>query len=171
MREKLADHLAPWILAPLLLPFLLFFVTSLVAVWLFPELPGGDDYDDWSTQEVVTLAVLALSDIAVAMAGLFRMVTLARRRRYGKRDGWILFAILLAFLLANLSLRERVVDTLLVGAFPLTGISLLALAIAALVRKRVDDVGILLPIYLFGVAYVYLWMVLFSLAGEERAFS
>ncbi len=142
-----------WIAAPLAL---------LVAVgWAASSLPetqcGGEETKEGLDGTIVALLVL-FSTVAAVGAGLWQVVSMSVRDRHHPRDGWIFLAALLVLAAAALvgDRGDSVGAGLAVGGFIVPAIALLALAAAAVARKQVEDVGILLPIYLFGIAYVYL---------------
>jgi hypothetical protein len=153
MDARRSGRLAPWILVPLVL---------LVAiVWAAASLPetecGGEETEE-GMDGAILVGLVAFAAVAAVAAALWRVVSMALHDRYGSRDGWILLAALLVLVVAAIvgAADDSVGGGLAVGGLVLPALALLALTTAAAARKRVEDVGVLLPIYLFGAAYVYL---------------
>lgn len=152
MSEKQSGWLLLWTLAPLAL----FALVLLVALSL-PETECGENIEG-GTDSAVLVWIVASSAVVAVAAGLYRLVTMAIRDQFEARDGWILLATLLLLVLFGFaySPASSFGEGLAIGSLMLPGFALLALVAAAAARKGVDAVGILLPVYLFGAAYVYL---------------
>lgn len=152
MGKPLSDRLWPWIAVPLLL-----LAVILVMALSLPQADcGGEGAEEGGSLAFVVIA--CLSAIAAVAAGLVQLATMAWRDRYRARDGWILLAALLVVAVSGVAYgpAQGFGGGVAFGCLALTGVALLALVAAAVARMRVEDVGILLPIYLFGAAYVYL---------------
>lgn len=153
MDGKRLGWLPLWILVPLVL---------LVAVgWAAFSLPetrcGGEETTEGLDGAIVAGLVL-FATVAAVGAGLWRVISMSVRDQYSSRDGWSLLAALLVLLVAALigAGDDTAGAGLAIGGLIVPAIALLALAAAAVAGKRVEDVGVILPIYLFGAAYVYL---------------
>jgi hypothetical protein len=153
MGEKWSDRLPLWILPPLLL-----LAAVVVAALSLPEVECGGEETEAGVDGAVLVALVVFSAVATVAAGLFRLVTMTLRRQYGSRDAWILLAALLVVAVTGVAYApaQSFAAGVAIGGLALTGLALLALVVAALARKRVEAVGILLPIYLFGAAFAYL---------------
>ena len=153
MDAPLSDRLLPWIAVPLVL------LAVVVALALsLPEVRCDGEESEGGIDGAILVAVVALSAVAAVGAGLFRLVTMAFRNQLGWRDGWILLAALLVIAVAAVGYApvESFGAGLAIGCLVVTALALLVLVAAAAARWDADAVGILLPIYLFGAAYVYL---------------
>jgi hypothetical protein len=152
MDEKRGWLLPLWILAPLAL-----FFAVLLASLALPETDCGENTTEGLDGTVVACLVLFSVAAAVA-AGLYRLVTMSFRDQFASRDGWILLAglVLLGLFAAGYTPAHSFGEGLAVGSLVLPGVALLALAAAAVSGRGVEEVGVLLPVYLFGAAYVYL---------------
>jgi hypothetical protein len=160
MPEEPSDHLAPWIVAPLL------FLVVLVFTAL--SLPFSGCGEDAGSGGIVAFVIVAGAAAVIAGFGLFRLATMARHREFSKRrDGWIFAAILVA---AAVGVLAQGWGFLLIGFFLLTVFTLPALVAAAGTGNGVKAVGILLPIYLFGVAFLCSMVGWFILAADSGAF-
>jgi hypothetical protein len=166
--ETASAGLTPWILAPLVLLVVLFF-----AMILLPEngCEGGEDWLEGSGR-IAFGSIAVLASLSVAVAGILRLVEIGRRHLLKERDTWLLAAVLLvagigAGIGSDTGAEEALAGFLLSGlllAIP----SLIALFVAALKERTPDEVGILVPVYLFGMGMGYLllaWVVLDLNAG------
>jgi hypothetical protein len=153
MDEKRPGWLPLWILVPLAL--------FVAVVWIALSLPetecGGEETEE-GVDGAILVGLVAFSAVAAVGAALWRVVSMALRDQYGSRDGWILLAALLVLAAAAIigAADQNVGGGLAVGGLLLPALALIALAAAAAARKGVEDVGVLLPVYLFGAAYAYL---------------
>ncbi|MDQ3724692.1 MAG: hypothetical protein M3335_02180 [Actinomycetota bacterium] len=160
MPEEPSDHLAPWIVAPLL-----FVVVLVFATLSFSSSGCGKDAGSGG---IVGFVIAAAAAAVIAGFGLFRLATMARHREFSKRrDGWIFAGILVA---AAVGVLDQGWGFLLLGFFLLTVFTLPALAAAAVTGKGVKAVGILLPIYLFGAAFLCVMVGWFILVADSGAF-
>ena len=159
MPEEPSDQLTPWIVAPLLFVVVLLFATFTLSI--------SECGEDTSKEGVAAFIIVAGVAVLIAGAGLLRLAAMARRRQFGKRDGWI-FAGLLIGGAAGVLVRGW--DFLPLGFFALTIFSLVVLAAAAMAGRGVKAVGVLLPIYLFGIAFLCMMVGLFILAANQGAF-
>jgi hypothetical protein len=153
MDEKRSGWLPPWILVPLVL-----LLPIAVLALSLPEVDCGGEGTDDGAEGAVLVGVAAIAAIAAVAAGLLRLMTMVLQSEYGARDGWILLASLIVVGVSGAAYgpAEGVGGSVAFGCLALTGFALLALVGAAVAGKRVEAVGILLPVYLFGAAYVYL---------------
>jgi hypothetical protein len=152
MDAKRSGWLPLWILAPLVL-----FVAILLIVVSLPEAECGENTEG-GIEEGVLVGVVAFAAVAAVAAGLYRLVTMAIRDQFSSRDGWTFLAALLVLAVTGVaySPASGFGEGLAIGGLVLPALALLALVAAAVARKGVDAVGVLLPIYLFGAAYLYL---------------
>jgi hypothetical protein len=149
-----------WILAPLLFVFVLLFATLTLSS------SGCGKYASSGVSAAFVIATAAAA--VIAGFGLFRLATMARHREFSKRrDGWIFAGILAA---AAVGVLDQGWDFLLLGFFLLTVFTLPALVAAAVTDKGVKAVGIILPIYLFGAAFLCVMVGWFSLVADSGAF-
>jgi hypothetical protein len=168
-RSSRFERLGPWIGLPLLgllLTGLLFGLT--------PEAPceTPESIDAWAW----TLFVWGIALSVVCLAGAtVRVVRLARGKGISRRQS--LLALVIVVVLAAIAAvvpigAEPVVYwRVWAVAVPATGLALLALTVAALLRRRADDVGLLLPAYLAGAGlFVFPSLALFTAVIKSNAF-
>jgi hypothetical protein len=154
MERRLPDQLLPWIAGSLLLLIVIFAVAVQV-----PSVDCGGENADQDGPEAVLLAITVVAIVIAVAAAVLRLVLMGRYDCFGRRDGWILGLAVFVLGAATLyggTIEESAAAGLAVGGFLLAGIAFVALLGAVLLRLDVDDVGVLLPIYLFGAAWVYL---------------
>jgi hypothetical protein len=154
-----------WIVAPI------FALALLLCIILM--LPFSDCGESTEYKEAVPLIFVALAILGVVGAGGLRVTTMVRRRRFRMRDGLILVAASIVLAMSSVLLaspNRGVFGWLVPGILLLTGISLSGLIVAATAGRSVDAVGILLPIYLFGAAFVYVILGWFVAAANNGAF-
>jgi hypothetical protein len=154
MRARPSDRLLPWIAGSLLLLGLIVFTALQV-----PDIDCGDEEVIDQEPAAQILMVVTVVAVGLAFAGaLLRLVTMAARNAYARRDGWILLAVglVLAVGAAYGGLANTVGGGLALGGFAVAGLGLAALAAAALRGMDASSVGLLLPIYLLAAAWVYL---------------
>ena len=165
MRAPLSDRLPPWIAGSLLLLVVIVLVATQVPS---AECGGENDVDD---NPATALLVVTVAAVAAAIgAALYRIVAMATTERYSRRDGRVLGAALLVLAVSAIvgASAGTAAAGLAIGGLILAGTAFVAIVVAAVARMGVDDVGILLPIYLFGAAWVYLAfgvLVLFATSG------
>jgi hypothetical protein len=152
MRGGLSNRLPLWILAPLVLLLLI-----LVVALQMPDHECGEGAGGGTT-ETILIAVVLVSVLAAIAAGLYRLGMMALHGRYGKRDAIVLAAAVLVVLAtwAAGAGERSFLDAALIAGLVIAPLALLALMGAAAARRDVEAVGVLLPVYLFGAAYVYL---------------
>ncbi len=164
MERRLPDQLLPWIAGSLLLLFVIF-----AAAVQVPSVDCGGENADQDGPEAVLLALTVIAAAIAVAAGVLRLVLIGRANGFGRRDGWIL--ALGVFVLGAATVygaaQESAAAGLAVGGFILTSIAFVALLGAVLLRLGADDVGVLLPIYLFGAAWVYLAVAAIALLAKS----
>jgi hypothetical protein len=158
--EQMRDRLPFWIGTSLLL-----LVAIVLAAMQLPEVECGEGSRDQAGEGVLVAVAIAAAILAFC-AGVARVAALSLAGNFGRRDAWILAAVVLGLALAAL-LGSTVGVGLAIGGVVITGLAFLALLGAALLRVGVDRVGILLPVYLFGVAYVYLAVGLIAVLAKS----
>ncbi|HEU4599416.1 MAG TPA: hypothetical protein VFS26_06685 [Solirubrobacterales bacterium] len=148
-----SDRLLPWIAGSLLLLAVVVMVATQV-----PSVECGGEGDVGEGPATALLVVTAVSAVLAAAAALYRVVVMASAQRLGGRDGWILGAALLLLAAAATfgAADGSAAAGLVIGGLVLAGVAFVALTAAALTGKSVDDVGLLLPVYLAAAAWVYL---------------
>jgi len=163
MGRRLSDRLLPWIAASLLLLAAIVVLGAQV-----PDVGCGEGTRD-EGDETALAAVTVVATILAAAAGLFRLVAMAFADRFARRDRWVLGASLLVLAAATVvgGLVATAVGGLATGGLVLAVLALVALLAAAIAGKGVDGVGVLLPVYLFAAAYVYLAVGLITLFAKS----
>jgi hypothetical protein len=138
-----------WICLPLL---------AWVAVWTAALSMPASDCDgygpDSGAEEVLLIVLVAAASLATAGAALWRLVGLGSANAFSAgRDLTIGGSALLALALAVLASapRDRIEVVPVVGLL-LTGLALVVLLVAWAAGARLNRVGLLLPLYLFGAA-------------------
>ena len=151
--DRLNRWLPLWVVAPVVLLVVLF-----VVIASLPGVECGGEGAEGGTEAAVVVVLTILSSLATVAAGLLRLGAMALNRRFGRRDLAIAAAAALLLALAPLidGSDRSAGESLAIGGLVLTGLSGLGLMAAAVARLSIDAVGILLPMYLFGAAYVYL---------------
>jgi hypothetical protein len=164
MERRLLDQLLPWIAGSLLLLIAIVVVAAQV-----PSVDCGGENADQDGPEAVLLAITVVAAAIAVAAGVLRLVLMGRYDCFGRRDGWILGLAVFVLGAATLygAAQESAAAGLAVGGFLLAGIAFVALLGAVLLRLDVDDVGVLLPIYLFGAAWVYLAVAVIVLLAKS----
>jgi hypothetical protein len=140
-----------WVCLPLL---------AWVVVWIAAlSMPAGDcggNGPDTGEEEVLLIVLVAAASLATAGAALWRLVDLSRADALSAgRDLTIGGGVVVALALAAVASapRDRIEVVPVVGLL-LTGLALVALLIAWAAGVRVNQVGLLLPLYLLGAALV-----------------
>lgn len=155
MEGRRFDRLLPWIAGSLLL-----LGAIVIAAMQVPDLDcaGEGDSSEWGPSADVLVVLTVAAVVAAVGGGLYRLGEMTYARRYGRRDGWILGAVLLV-LAAAAVVGDRVATAgggLATGGLVLAALAFAALVVAAITGRDAGDVGLLLPVYLFAAAYVYL---------------
>jgi hypothetical protein len=160
MRPPLPERLLPWIMVPLIL-----FVLLVLIAFSMPQSDCDGEGSEGGTIEVVLIVLSLLGALTAVGGGLFRLGALALRHSYRRRDLWIAVAAiaLLAVVAAVDGAGVGAGGTLAIWGGVMTGAAFLCLLAAAGGRLSVDEVGILLPIYLFGAACAYLMLAVLGL--------
>jgi hypothetical protein len=140
MEGRHSDRLWLWIAGSLVPLLAILFLATLV-----PDADCGEEVHDGAAEIVLILVAIGAALLAVAGA-LYRLGAMVRATRFRLKDGAVLGTGAPGFDEEGLAIAGLV----------LTGVALAALIVAAIARRRVDGVGVLLPIYLFGAAWVYL---------------
>jgi hypothetical protein len=163
MGQRLFEQLWPWIVGSLLL--LVVIVLFAIAV---PSVECGAEGPQEEGGDALVVVTIFATVLAVG-SGLYRLVAMVGGNSFARRDGWI-FAAALA-VLAAAALVGGLVATpgggLATGGLILPGLTLVGLVAAAIAGRSAEDVGVLLPIYLFGAAYVYLAIGLITLLAKS----
>ena len=162
--ETPSGGLGLWILGP---PALM-----VIIILALPVLPSNDcESSDGLLHgpgPIIFGSVALIAASAVAVAGVLRCVQIYRWGLFREADTWLLAgAVLVASLAAGLVGSNggsgEVLGGFLIGGFLLAILSFLALLVAFFKGMTADEVGVLVPIYLFGagMAYVFIaWVVL-----------
>jgi hypothetical protein len=164
-------RLGVWVGLPLLA-----FVVLLLAI---SALPGSDcdgSADGTAAAEVLVVVIACAASIGCAAGAVYRVGA-----HHFKGPGIsvsqivvaVAFGALFALLTEVIDLGEnvRITARLFFAGVVNTGILLLVLLGALIARRRVDDVGLLLPMYLLGAAgFVYPSFALLALAVNSGAF-
>ncbi len=144
MRER--TKLGLWILLPLI---------AWVVVWIvalsMPDADCDGTGTDAGAEEAALIALVAAASLATAAAALWRLVGLALADALSARRDLTLVGSFVASVLVAFALTARVEVIFVVGLI-LTGLALLSLLVAWLAKLRVDQLGLLLPLYLLGAA-------------------
>jgi hypothetical protein len=138
-----------WICLPLL---------AWVAVWAAALSMPASDCDGYSAdsgeEEVMLVVLVAVASLATAGAALWRLVDLSRANAFSRgRDLTMGASVVIALILAAVASAPRdLIEVVPVTGLLLTGLALLGLLIAWAGGVRVNQVGLLLPLYLLGAA-------------------
>jgi hypothetical protein len=138
-----------WICLPLL---------AWAAVWTAALSMPASDCDgygpDSGEEEVLLVVLVAAASLSTAAAALWRLVGLGNANAFSAgRDLTVCGGVVVALALAAVASapRDRI-EVLPVTGLLLTGLALLALLGAWAAGVRLNQVGLLLPLYLFGAA-------------------
>jgi hypothetical protein len=169
MQDGTFEKLGPWICLPLL-----FWGVIWMIVLSLPSASCDGYGDDAGPQEVLLIVVVAAASLATAGGALFRLVQLGRAKAFkAGRDltvGGIALAAMAFAITATTSRFPAVIQVLSLVGLLLTGLALLALLVAWAAGQRVDQVGLLLPLYLLGAAVLaYPLVGLLGLASSSGA--
>jgi hypothetical protein len=164
MERRLPDQLLPWIAGSLLL-----LIAILAAAAQVPSVDCGGEDVDQDGPEAVLLVITVIATVIAVGAGVLRLALMGRDDCFSRRDGWILGVAVFVLVAATVSGggQEDAAAGLAIGGFLLAGLAFVALLGAILWRLDVDDVGVLLPIYLFGAAWVYLAVAVIALLAKS----
>lgn len=119
-----------------------------------PASDCGGSGPDSGEEEVLLIVLVAVTSLATAGAALWRLVEMGRANAFrAGRDLTIGAGAVVALVLAAVASapRDRV-ELVPVAGLLLTGLALLALLIAWAAGVRLNQVGLLLPLYLLGAA-------------------
>jgi hypothetical protein len=170
--------LGPWIC----LPLLAFFLVAAAAM----QVPGSDclgsgsgsDSDEGEAVAIV-VGLAGLSSLVALAAAVQRLWALRRAGAFSARRDWTIAGIVALVLIAiagrsaarpNVHLSERVEGLLIAGPV-LAILALVALLLAWAARRRLDDVGLLMPLYLIGAAlFAYPFVMFLALVSNSGAF-
>jgi hypothetical protein len=150
MQDGTLEKLGPWICVPLLL-----WAVVWMTVLAMPSASCDGYGDDASgAQEVLLVVVVAAASLVTAAGALFRLVKLGRAGAFNVgRDLTMVGAVVAALAFAAAATTPRImVQVLPLVGLLLTGLALLALLFAWAAGLRVNQVGLLLPLYLLGAA-------------------
>jgi membrane-associated HD superfamily phosphohydrolase len=160
MERRLSDRLLPWIGGSLLLLGVIVLVATQV-----PSVECGGETDVDPDPGTALLVVTIVSSVLAVAGALYRIIVMALTASYGSRDGWIVGGTLLVLAAAVLlgAVEGTAAAGLAIGAAILGGVAFVALLVAAIAGLGVEDVGLLLPLYLLGAAWIYLCFGVFVL--------
>jgi len=165
------DRLGVWVGLPLLA-----FVVLLIAI---SALPGSDcdgSSDSTSPAEVLVVVIAGAASIGCAAGAVYRVgAQLLKGPGISGSQAVVATAFLALFALLTevIDLGDNVafIARLFFAGVVTTGILLLVLLGALIARRKVDDVGLLPPMYLLGAAsFVYPSFALLALAVNSGAF-
>jgi hypothetical protein len=144
MRER--TKLGLWICLPLL---------AWVVVWIAVlSLPASDcdgTGTDAEAEQALLIALVAAASLATGAAALWRFVSLSAANAFSAgRDLTLVGSVVAAVLLAVAVTSQ--VEAIFVTGLVLTGLALLSLLVAWVAGLRVNQLGLLLPLYLLGAA-------------------
>ncbi|HEU4736626.1 MAG TPA: hypothetical protein VFS48_06335 [Solirubrobacterales bacterium] len=144
MRER--TKLGLWICLPLL---------AWVAVWIAALSMPASDCDgsgtDAGAEEALLIALVAVASLAAAAAALWRFVSLALADAFSAGRDLTLVGSAVALVLVTVVVTSRA-EVIFVTGLVLTGLALLSLVVAWVAGLRVNQLGVLLPLYLLGAA-------------------
>jgi hypothetical protein len=151
--EQGSGWLGLWILVPLVL-----LVVNFLAIPLLPDSDCDATTDNGGDPGRVAFALVAgVCSLITGAAALRRTVVMWRLAAYEQRDLWLGGLALLALAIgAGIGgSGEAALGGFLLAGLALMAVSLLTLIVAAFMRRDTDDVGALVPIYLFGACLAY----------------
>jgi hypothetical protein len=146
-----AQGLGPWVCGPLL-----GLVVLLTAIADLPGVDCGESRPDGSSRETLLVVVTALASVATVAASCWRLAVLRRQGRWRLSPWPVLVLAGLVLVCAAIGATEpRQLPGLLFAVFLagllLTALALLTLAVGWARGRSVDDVGLVVPLYLFGM--------------------
>jgi hypothetical protein len=140
--------LGRWIMAPFAVLLLFLLVAYFVPQASVCETEGNG----LTTRDSILLGICGLASLGFAAAALRRFLALERQGRIWRGVGYAVVIVPVVGLALSFALPggESLFGSLMgIGAL-LSGGSLLALFVAWIARRRVEEVGLLLPLYLTG---------------------
>ncbi|HUC08213.1 MAG TPA: hypothetical protein VMR96_08985 [Solirubrobacterales bacterium] len=144
MRER--TKLGLWICLPLL---------AWVVVWIAALSMPASDCDgygaDTGAEEATLIVLVAVASLAAGAAALWRFVSLARADAFRPGRDLTLVGGAVASVLVTVAVTSRA-EVIFVTGLVLTGLALLSLAVAWVAGLRLNQLGVLLPLYLLGAA-------------------
>jgi len=145
MQER--TKLGLWICLPLL---------AWVAVWIAALSMPTSDCDGYGTdagaEEFVLIVLVAAASLATAAAALWRLVSLHRANAFSAgRDLTLAGGVAAALALVAVAVTPHIA-VLSVTGLCLTGLALPPLLVAWVAGLRLNQLGLLLPLYLLGAA-------------------
>jgi hypothetical protein len=159
--EQGSGWLAPWILAPLVLLLVLFF-----AGFLLPPTDCSIIHDDSDPGRTAFAIVAGVCSLIAGVAAVARLASMWQQGAYLERDAWLGgLTLLLVAVSAGLALGgdDSALAVCLLAGLALMALSFIALAVAAFLDKDTEDVGALVPVYLFGACLTYPLLAWFAL--------
>lgn len=172
MQDGTLEKLGPWICVPLLL----WGVVWMVVLSMPSASCEGYGNEDNGGQEVLLVVVVAAASLFTAAAAVLRLVNLRRAGAFKAGRDLTMVGIALAALAATAAATtsrfpSQAIQFLPLVGLLLTGLALLALLVAWAAGVRVNQVGLLLPLYLFGAALLaYPLVGLLGLASSSGVF-
>ena len=151
--EQGSGWLGLWILVPLVLLVVMF-----LAIPLLPDSDCDVTADNSGDPGRTAFALVAgVCSLITGAAGLRRTTAMWRLAAYEQRDLWLGGLALLALAIGTGigGSGETALGGFLLAGLALMVVSLVVLIIAAFMRRDTDDVGALVPIYLFGACLAY----------------
>ena len=152
-----SGRLGAWILVPLFLLIVVF-----VAAFLSSLPHGGCDVTSGEVRGggVGLNVLIAVCSVGVGAAALVRLGEMWKWGSFEQRDGlWAFAALALLMLLVGILGGDSLLDRALAAGAVLAVPCFLALVVAGFGRKDVEDVGVVLPLYLLALALcAYPWL-------------
>lgn len=144
MRER--TKLGLWICLPLL---------AWAVVWIAALSMPASDCDgygaDTGAEEATLIALVAVASLAAGAAALWRFVSLTLADALSAARDLTLVVGAVASILVTVAVTSRA-EVIFVTGLVLTGVALLSLVVAWVAGLRVNQLGVLLPLYLLGAA-------------------
>jgi hypothetical protein len=125
------------------------------AVWIaalsMPAADCGGDGTDSGSEEAVLIALVAATSLAAAAAALWRFVRLTLADAFSATSDLTLVGSVVVSIVVAVAVTSRV-EVIFVTGLVLTGMALLSLLVAWVAGLPVNQLGLLLPLYLLGAA-------------------
>jgi len=132
------------------LPFLAWIVVWIAALSMpTPDCEGGGTASD--AEAAVLIVAVAAASLGTAAAALWRLVGLGRAGAFSARRDLTLVGAVVATILVAIGLNPQF-ENVAVVALVLTGLAFVSLLVAWAAGLRLDQLGLLLPLYLLGAA-------------------